>query len=261
MTAAGVQSADGKGAYVILNLAGEQGTTLSNESVEAVREVVARTPAPPGVKAYVTGSTAHSSDEYMIGNASMNKITLFTLAAIAIMLFLVYRSIAATLIQLFMTLIELAVSRGVIAVLGNYGLIELAVFATALLTMLGIAAGTDYGIFLIGRYREARAAGEDRETAYYTTFHGVTPVVLGSGLTIAGATFCLVFTRLPWFTTMGSRLQSACSSWSPPRSPWVRPFSWSRPGSACWNPRHRVAVDCGGGSVPPLCVGRHRFWP
>jgi RND superfamily putative drug exporter len=203
LTAAGVQSADAKGAYVILNLAGEQGTTLSNESVDAVRDVVARTPSPPGVKAYVTGSTAHSSDEYMIGNASINKITAFTLGAIAIMLFLVYRSIATTLIQLFMTLIELAVSRGVIAVLGNYGFMELAVFATALLTMLAIAAGTDYGIFLIGRYREARAVGEDRETAYYTTFHGVTPVVLGSGLTIAGAAFCLSFTRLPWFTTMG----------------------------------------------------------
>ena len=203
LTAAGVQSADAKGAYVILNLAGEQGTTLANESVEAVREVVDRTPSPPGVKAYVTGSTAHSYDEYMIGNASINKITAFTLGAIAIMLFLVYRSITTTLIQLFMTLIELAVSRGVIAVLGNYGLIELAVFATSLLTMLAIAAGTDYGIFLIGRYREARATGEDRESAYYTTFHGVTPVVLGSGLTIAGAAFCLSFTRLPWFTTMG----------------------------------------------------------
>ena len=203
LTAAGVQSADAKGAYVILNLAGEQGTTLANESVEAVSKVVASTPPPPGVKAYVTGSTAHSYDEYMIGNESLNKITAFTLAAIAIMLFLVYRSIVTTLIQLFMTLVELSVSRGVIAVLGNYGMIELAVFATALLTMLAIAAGTDYGIFLIGRYREARAAGEDRETAYYTTFHGVTPVVLGSGLTIAGAAFCLIFTRLPWFTTMG----------------------------------------------------------
>jgi RND superfamily putative drug exporter len=203
LTAAGVQSADAKGAYVFLNLAGAQGTTLANESVEAVREVVDRTPSPPGVTAYVTGSTAHSYDEYMIGNASINRITAFTLGAIAIMLFLVYRSIATTLIQLFMTLIELAVSRGVIAVLGNYGLIELAVFATSLLTMLAIAAGTDYGIFLIGRYREARATGEDRETAYYSTFHGVTPVVLGSGLTIAGAAFCLSFTRLPWFTTMG----------------------------------------------------------
>jgi putative drug exporter of the RND superfamily len=203
LTAAGVQSSDAKGAYVILNLAGEQGTTLANESVEAVRKVVDSAVAPPGVKAYVTGASAHSYDEYMIGNASLNKITAFTLGAIAIMLFLVYRSIGTTLIQLVMTLLELSVSRGVIAVFGDKGFIELAVFATSLLTMLAIAAGTDYGIFLIGRYQEARAAGEDRETAYYTTFHGVAPVVLGSGLTIAGAAYCLVFTRLPWFTTMG----------------------------------------------------------
>ncbi|MDT5371438.1 MAG: putative drug exporter of the superfamily, partial [Mycobacterium sp.] len=46
-------------------------------------------------------------------------------------------------------------------------------------------------------------AGQDRETAYYTTFHSVTPVVLGSGLTIAGATYCLSFCRLPYFATMG----------------------------------------------------------
>jgi hypothetical protein len=50
-------------------------------------------------------------------------------------------------------------------------------------------AATDYGIFIFGRYREARGAGEDRETAYYTTFRSVTPVIVGSGLTIAGATF------------------------------------------------------------------------
>lgn len=203
LTAAGVQSADGKAAYAMLNIAGQQGTTLAMESVAAIRNIVDETPPPAGVKAYVTGSAAHSYDEFTIGNASMDKITVFSLAAIAIMLFLVYRSITTTLIQLFMTGIELAVSRGVVAVLGNYGFMDLAVFATSILTMLAIAAGTDYGIFLIGRYQEARAAGEDRENAYYTTFHGVTPVVLGSGLTIAGATFCLSFTRLPWFTTMG----------------------------------------------------------
>src|SRR5258705_9749903 len=69
--------------------------------------------------------------------------------------------------------------------------------------MLAIAAGTDYGIFLIGRYQEALRAGEDRNTAYYATFRGTAPVVLGSGLTIAGATLCLSFTHLPYFQTMG----------------------------------------------------------
>ncbi len=66
-----------------------------------------------------------------------------------------------------------------------------------------MAAGTDYGIFFFGRYQEARQAGEDPETAYYTTYRGVAPVVLGSGLTIAGAMLCLSFTRMPIFQTIG----------------------------------------------------------
>ncbi len=202
-TAAGAQSADAKGAYVQVNIAGNQGTTQANESVEAVRKVVDNEPAPPGVKAYVTGPAALSDDMHVIGNDSLAKITLFTLAAIAIMLLLVYRSIVTTLIQLFMTFVALACARGIVAVLGYNNAFGLTTFAANILTMLAIAAGTDYGIFLIGRYQEACAAGEDRETAYYTTFKGVAPVVLGSGLTIAGATYCLSFARLPWFNTMG----------------------------------------------------------
>nr|WP_293323349.1 MMPL family transporter [Mycobacterium sp.] len=204
LTAAGAQSADGKGAYVMLNLAGNQGTTQANDSVEAVRKVIDRNPPPAGLKVYVTGPAALSDDMHVIGNASLAKITLFTLAAIAIMLFLVYRSISTTLIQLFMTLIALACARGVVAVLAYNNAFGLTTFAANILTMLAIAAGTDYGIFLVGRYQEARLSGEDRETAYYTTFRGVAPVVLGSGLTIAGATYCLSFARLPWFNTMGA---------------------------------------------------------
>ncbi|VBA53032.1 RND family transporter [Mycobacterium pseudokansasii] len=204
LTAAGAQSADARGAYVMLNLAGNQGTTLANESVEAVRKVIDRNQPPPGVRAYVTGPAALSDDMHIIGNASLAKITLFTLGAIAIMLLLAYRSVVTTLVQLFMTGIALASSRGVVAVLGYHNVFGLTTFAANILTMLAIAAGTDYGIFLVGRYQEALRAGEDRETAYYTTFRGVVPVVLGSGLTIAGATYCLSFARLPWFNTMGA---------------------------------------------------------
>src|ERR1700726_3669713 len=203
LTAAGAQSADAKGAYVMINLAGDQGTSLANESVDAVRKVVDHTAAPPGVKAYVTGPAALTDDLHVIGNASLGKITLFTLAAIAIMLLIVYRSIVTTLIQLFLTFVGLGSARGVVAVLGSHNVFGLTTFVSNLMTMLGIAAATDYGIFLFGRYREARRAGQDRETAYYTTFHSVTPVVLGSGLTIAGATYCLSFCRLPYFQTMG----------------------------------------------------------
>jgi putative drug exporter of the RND superfamily len=203
LTAAGVQSSDAKASYVMVNIAGDQGTRLANESVQAVRKVVDRSTPPPGVKAYVTGPAALTDALQLIADASLAKITLFTLAALTLMFLLVYRSFATAAIQLFMTLIALACSRGVIAVLGYHNVFGLTTFATNILTMLAIAAGTDYGIFLIGRYQEALRAGEDHKAAYYTTFRGTAHVVLGSGLTIAGATYCLSFTHLPYFQTMG----------------------------------------------------------
>jgi RND superfamily putative drug exporter len=102
-----------------------------------------------------------------------------------------------------MVFIELAAARGIVAFLGYHDVIGLSTFAVNLLTTLAIAAGTDYAIFLVGRYHEARQGGEDRETAFYTMYHGTAHVILGSGLTIAGATYCLSFTRLPYFQTLG----------------------------------------------------------
>ena len=204
LTAAGAQSADGKASYVMLNLAGEQGQTLANEGVDAVRKVIEETPAPPGVQAYVAGPAALTDDLHVIGNASLAMITLITLIAIAGMLLVVYRSIKTTLVQLFLTFLGLLTARGVVSILAINGAFGLTTFAGNILTMLAIAAATDYGIFIFGRYREDRGMGLDRDDSYYATFKSVAPVIVGSGLTIAGATYCLSFARLPYFTTMGA---------------------------------------------------------
>nr|WP_024440388.1 RND family transporter [Mycobacterium sp. UM_WGJ] len=204
LTAGGAQSSDGKAALVQLNLAGNQGEALANDSVEAVRDVVARTPAPAGVRAYVTGPAPMVTDMNTSGDRAVLKILVATVSVISLMLLLLYRSFSTVALLLAVVGIELAAARGIVAVLGHYGLIGLSTFAINILVTLAIAAGTDYGIFFIGRYHEARHAGEDPETAYFTTYRGVAHVVLASGLTIAGATFCLSFTRLPVFQTMGA---------------------------------------------------------
>ncbi|OBA84667.1 hypothetical protein A5633_13735 [Mycolicibacterium elephantis] len=203
LTASGVESADRMAAYVQLNLAGNQGELLANESVEAVRDIVERTPAPPGVKAYVTGPAPLVADMNHAGDKSIITITLVTLAVICTMLLFVYRSIITVVLLLLMVGIQVQAARGVVAFLGDQGILGLSTFAVNLLVSLGIAVGTDYGIFFTGRYHEARQAGEDRETAFFTTYRSVAKVVLASGLTIAGAIFCLNFTRLPYFQTMG----------------------------------------------------------
>ncbi len=203
LTAAGAQSNDGKATTVQVNLAGNQGEPLANESVEAVRKIVNSAPPPPGVKAYVTGVAALAADLHHSGDKSMVRIQATTITVILIMLLFVYRSITTVILLLVTVGFELTAARGAVALMGHFGLLGLSTFAVSLLTSLAIAAGTDYGIFIVGRYQEARQAGDDREAAFYTMYRGTAHVILGSGLTIAGATFCLSFARMPYFKTLG----------------------------------------------------------
>ena len=203
LTAAGAQSIDGKAAYVQVYIAGDQGEALANASVQAVRDTVEGTQAPSGVKAYVTGPAALTSDQNVVGGASMKTIEFVTIAIIIAMLLIIYRSFVTMLITMVMVFVGLMSARGVVSFLGYYQVFGLTTFATSMLVTLAIAAATDYAIFLIGRYQEARRSGMDKESAYYDMFHGTAHVVLASGLTIAGATACLHFTRLPYFQSMG----------------------------------------------------------
>jgi RND superfamily putative drug exporter len=202
ITSAGSQSEDGKAAYVQVHLAGNQGSTEGVESVDAVRKIVENSHPPTGLRAYVTGQAALVADTNEAGDKSMVKMTMVTLVVIAVMLLTVYRSFVATFVALLVVLAEMSMARGLVAVMGNAHVFGLSTFVVSVLTALAIAAGTDYWIFLIGRYHEARNAGEDRETAYYTAFSGVSHVIVGSGLTIAGAMLCLSFTRLNYFNTL-----------------------------------------------------------
>src|SRR6185312_6652223 len=108
-----------------------------------------------------------------------------------------------TILVLVTVLVELAAARGIVSFLASSGVIGLSTYSTNLLTLLVIAAGTDYAIFVMGRYQEERRFGQNRESAYYNMFHGTAHVILGSGLTVAGAVACLTFTRTAYFQSLG----------------------------------------------------------
>ncbi|OBH52603.1 RND family transporter [Mycobacterium sp. E2479] len=204
LTAAGSQSHDQKAAYVQVYLAGNMGSGQANDSADAVRKIVNSVPAPPGIKAYVTGAGPLFADQSHAGAKGVAIVTMVTILVIIVMLLFVYRSLVTVLGVMFMVFVELLAARGVVALLANYDIIGLSTFANNLLVLMAIAAGTDYAIFVVGRYHEARGLGETREQAFYTMFHSTAHVVLGSGLTIAGAMYCLSFCRLPYFQSLGA---------------------------------------------------------
>jgi RND superfamily putative drug exporter len=203
LTAAGSQSVDGKSAYVQIFLNGAQGTSASHESVKAVRDIVASVPAPPGIKAHVAGNTVLNADTSVAGHQSLAITELASIGVIIMMLLIIYRSIVTMLVSMVIIGLELFAASGITATAGNLNIIGLTPYAVSMVTMLALAAGTDYVIFLFGRYHEERSKGLDREDAFYVAYSGVSHVILGSGLTVVGACLCLTMTTLPYFQTMG----------------------------------------------------------
>ena len=203
LTAAGSQSADGKAAYVQVFLAGAQGTTLSIKSVAAVRKILDETPAPPGVKAYLAGNALLNADTDVEGNKSFATMAAVSLGVILVMLLIVYRSIVTSMLVLVTVGIEIFAAQGVTATAGNLNLIGLTPYTVSMITMLTIAAETDYLIFCWAGITKPDHAAKTVKRPSTSAYDGVSHVILGSGLTIAGACLCLCACRLPFFQTMG----------------------------------------------------------
>lgn len=203
LTEAGALSADGRAVYVQVALGGNMGESLGNDSVAAVQKIVWGMSPPPGVEVFVTGASPMQADQVPEGAKSIGVVKLATVCAIICMLLFFYRSIVTVGLVLMILVMGLSVTQGVVAFLAWHNVIGLTMYVTQILVPLALAATTDYAIFLFGRYQEARSDGCDRESAYYEMFRGTAHVVLASGMTIAGATFCLTFTRLPYFNTLG----------------------------------------------------------
>ena len=203
VTMSGPQSADAEATTLTIRPAGDLGSSQANESIDAIRDIVAKVPKPDGLSAYITGPAPLAADTLHATDKSLVKLTIVTVILILILLLIAYRSITIALIPLFGVLTTLAVARGIVSFLVGQGVIEISSFASNLLVSLVLGASTDYAIFYLGRYQEARQKGEDKESSYYESVANVPHVILGSGIAITGATLCLSLTHLDYFRTLG----------------------------------------------------------
>ncbi len=202
-TAAGAHSDDGRAVTVMTRLSGMLGTSQAAESVDALRTTVTRLDPPPGLHVYVTGPGATISDEFAAIDRQMLGITAATVGLILLLLLIVYRSPVGAAIPLISVGLALAVARPIVAALGDAGLAEVSLFSVALLAAMMLGAGTDYAIFLIGRYHERRRRGTPSADALVDACRGVAPVIVGSALTIAAALTSLSFAEVGMFRSTG----------------------------------------------------------
>jgi RND superfamily putative drug exporter len=123
------------------------------------------------------------------------------IAAAAIILLITFGSLAAAGLPLLSALIAVGTgSAGIIALGKALGLSDT---TSALATMLGLAVGIDYALFIVSRYREERAKGHEPREATGLAVGTAGSSVVFAGLTVVIGLAGLSVVGVPMLTKMG----------------------------------------------------------
>jgi len=164
--------------------------------VEALREDVKPLADANGVSHYVTGPAGLLGDLFGAFGGIDSTLLLTTLAVVAVILIVVYRSPVLWIIPLLSSLFALSTAGGIVYLLAKADIIDVDGQSQGILSVLVIGAATDYALLLIARYREELHHHENRFDAMRAAYKGVWEPILASGSTVAIALMVLLFSQL-----------------------------------------------------------------
>jgi RND superfamily putative drug exporter len=155
------------------------------EMVPAIRESLRETE----LTTYFTGDPAVYRELEETSAEDLRQAEAYTLPVALLVLLLIFGTLVAAALPVVCGAMAVTVTLGVFWPLAQ--VVDLSVFAMNVATLLGLAIGIDYALFMVGRFREELAAGHCVADAVETTvrfagrsifFSGVTVVVGLSGL-------------------------------------------------------------------------------
>ncbi|MGH9175332.1 MAG: MMPL family transporter, partial [Vicinamibacterales bacterium] len=142
------------------------------------------------------------SEEYNhLAESDLIRGELFAVPVALVILVLAFRSIAAAGVPLMLAASAIVVALGLTSLLAR--VLELSVFVSNMITMIGLAVGIDYALFIIERYREERLAGADVHDAIVTAGGTASRAVVFSGVTVVLALLGLLFIPTTIFQSLG----------------------------------------------------------
>lgn len=196
-------SPDGKAVHLLVAGEGSVGSTRAHHAAQGIREVIDAADPPAGLQTYYTGPTATLADLFTAIDFSLLIITGVSILLISIIVLTVYRRLSTAAVPLITLSLGLAVARPIASFLGGHGWISISNFTIAIMTALVLGAVTDYAIFTLASYHEARRRGIPVGDAVATASGRTAPVLVASALTIAVAAGSMVFTEIGMFRTAG----------------------------------------------------------
>ena len=173
----------------------------AESNVEQVIEIVDRTNDADGFEVFITGESTFSRDFANGNQEDAEKGEAFGIPIAMVILAVVFGAIAAAMLPIVLALASIIVAFGVILLIGQ--VIQLQVFVQNIATMIGLAVGIDYSLFIVSRFREERARGLEKLDAISVTGATASRTVLFSGATVVVAVLGLLIVPHRVFFSIG----------------------------------------------------------
>jgi RND superfamily putative drug exporter len=182
----------------------EGGGSVGRAAVNAVRGAF-RAQRDPRLSVHLTGSLPILIDQQAAAARTEAVAVVGTIVLILVLLALAFRAVLAPLVALAPAGLALALAGPVIAESTHIG-VEISSLLQLLLTALVLGAGTDYGLFLLFRYRENLAAGMSTDHAILAAGSRVGRSITYSALTVICALLSLLLATFGLYRGVGPGL-------------------------------------------------------
>ncbi len=141
------------------------------------------------------------ADSMKLSESTMATGETIGISVALIVLAIVFGAVAAAVLPVLLGIAAIVVALGLTALVGQT--MDLSFMITSMITMMGLAVGIDYSLFILTRFREERARGLDKMDAIGAAGATASRAIFFSGITVMLALTGLVIFPLSIFISMG----------------------------------------------------------
>jgi RND superfamily putative drug exporter len=156
-------------------------TTDDTSTIEELRTLLADN-AASGFETQLAGQATMFADFSTVAEEDARKGESIGIAAALIVLVVVFGAIVAAVLPIAMGVVAIAIALGLVTVIGQF--VEFNLFVTNMISMIGLAVGIDYSLFIVSRFREERKKGLAKLDAIAAAGATASRAVFFSGMTV-----------------------------------------------------------------------------
>ena len=194
-------SADRSATLIAFVMAGDYDTNSDNIDVvvDVVHESAASERSDFAIK--ITGQATIGLDNRKLSQEDLEKGESQGVPIAMIILIVVLGALAVSAVPLVMAIVSILLAVGISALVGTF--FELSLFVTNIITMIGLAVGIDYSLFVLSRYREERSQGFNKIDAVSRAGATAGRAVVFSGMTVVLALIGMLLIPFNIFISIG----------------------------------------------------------